>query len=148
MFRCGDLLHQRVLRRHDHEGRAPQRIRSGGENFDGVARFRFKGHRSAFTASDPICLRNLDELGPVNAVKAQQFIGVFRRLEEPLFQFLFDHRRTAAVTQTVISLDLFTRQRRIARRTPIHRLHFTIRQPVFVQLDEEPFRPFVIFGVA
>ncbi len=131
IFRRGDLIHQWMLGGKDHESCAPQRIRAGRKYFDGVTSLSLKDDRGAFTATDPIRLRNLDEVGPVNTFEVQQFISIFGRFEEPLLQFFFDDRCTAAVTDAIITFDLFACQRGIVLRAPIDGCLLTIRQAVF-----------------
>ena len=66
-----------MLRRQDHEGRAPQRIGTGGEDLDVVAALLgLEDDRGAFAAADPVGLQRLDALGPVDAVEVQQLIGI------------------------------------------------------------------------
>ena len=98
----------------------------------------------AFASSDPIRLQGLDTFGPVNFIEAQKFIGIFRGFEEPLLQSLFDDGRAASFADAVFADHLLTRQRGIVLRAPVHCGHLAICQPRLVQLDEEPFRPFVI----
>src|SRR5688572_32406756 len=103
----------------DHEGRSPQRIRTGGKYLDIIASFiipkggGFENDRCAFASSDPIRLQSLDAFGPVYFVETQKFIGIFRGFEEPLLQSLFDHGRAASLADAVITDHLLTRQRGI-----------------------------------
>ena len=68
-----------------------------------VTGFGLEDDRSAFAASDPVGLQGLHALGPIDFIERQQFIGIFRGLEEPLFQFLLDHGRAAAFADAVLS---------------------------------------------
>ena len=147
VFIAGHFIHQRMLRGEHHEGRAPQRIRPGGEDLHRIAVFGVKDHRGPLGTSDPVGLQRLDALGPIQAGKVQQLIGVIGDAEEPLLQMLLDHRRTAAFTVTVFPPHLLARQRSVATGAKIHRRQGAVGQPVLEQLDEEPLRPLVIFGV-
>ena len=62
----GQLIHQRMLGRQDHEGRAPQRIRAGGENFHRFARFGLKDDVRALAAPDPVGLHGDHPIRPVD----------------------------------------------------------------------------------
>ena len=83
-------------------------------------------------------------LRPIDIFKFQHLIGVIRRPEKPLVEIFFDNGRAAAFAVTVVTPNLFTGQGGIAAWAPIHRGHFSISQPIFIELDKEPFRPAVI----
>ncbi len=147
LFRSGQLSHQVMFRRQDHEGGAPERVGTGGEDFDLVAVFGGEDHGSAFGAVDPVGLQGLDLFGPVHVGEIQQLIGVVCDAEEPLAQVFLDDLGAAAFTMTVFALHLFAGQGGVAVGAEIHRGVFLIGQVVLEELGEEPLGPFIIFGV-
>ena len=64
--RSGDLVHQVMFGRQDHESCAPEGIGPGRENLDGmVADFCAEGSPRAFAAADPVGLHDLDRFRPI-----------------------------------------------------------------------------------
>ena len=89
LFRRGNDIDQLMLGCQHHEGRAPERIRAGGINLDGVfPDGGIEGRARAFAATDPVGLHDFDGIGPIHASEAQQLIGVFCDSEEPLLHHL------------------------------------------------------------
>src|SRR6476660_9943954 len=108
-----------MLGREDHVGRAEDRVGAGGENPNGRgtgnwelgtgapssfgSRFPVPGSRysklnlGTITPSDPIPLRGLRRLRPVDVVQVvQQPLRILADAEEPLLQeALLDHRAAA-----------------------------------------------------
>ena len=67
----GDLGNERMLGREDHVSRAEKRVRPGGENLDlGVGFFLAEFHRGSLAATDPVSLKKLDALRPVEPVES------------------------------------------------------------------------------
>ena len=64
-------VHQRMLRRQHHEGRAPQRVGPRGEDLQRVAGLRVEDDLGALAAADPVGLHGLDALGPVDGLQQQ-----------------------------------------------------------------------------
>jgi len=71
LFGRGEFIHQRVFRREDHKGHAPQSVGSGGKDLNWVTLFGCEGHGRAFGPADPLGLEGLDRLRPVNVRKVQ-----------------------------------------------------------------------------
>ena len=93
-------LGQRVIGRNRHEFCAEQRVMSRRENlqlgFAGRRRGRIEreAHQHAFGAADPVALHQPHLVGPAiqRIERVQQFLRVFRDLEDPLVHLaLFDH---------------------------------------------------------
>src|SRR5687768_9385804 len=95
------------------------------------------------TTSDPVPLRHLRRLGPVDRVEVvQQPLRVFADAEEPLLQKTLLDLRAAALARAVD--DLLVREHGLVVRAPVDRRLLLIRQPFLEQLHEDPLRPLVI----
>ena len=120
---CGELLYEVTLRSQHHERHAEHRIGTGGE--DGKVLVRV-GHLElylcTFRTANPVALRLLQRVGPVNGVETvQQTLGVCRHTQAPLAHLLLFHRIAAALRHTVH--HLVVGQHRTQGRTPVdHRL--------------------------
>ncbi len=136
-----------MLGRQHHEGHTPQGIRAGGKHLQRVALFGGEDDMRAFGFTNPVGLQRAHAFRPIDTVKTQQFIRVFRDAEEPLIQVFLDHRRAAAFAVAVVAPHLLARQGGIAIGAPIDRRHLMIRQPVLEELREEPLRPAVVFRI-
>jgi hypothetical protein len=137
-------LCQRMLGGQHHERGAPQRVWARGKDDDRVALLGLKGDLGALTLANPVGLQRLDALGPIQARIVQQLVRVSRRLKEPLIEVLLDDGRAAAFAVTIFTPHLLTGQGRVALGTKVDRGELAISQPLFVQLQKEPLRPFVI----
>src|ERR671910_774860 len=78
------LLDRRVLRAHNEERGAEERVRAGGEDLDGAVAFDLEPDLGPLGAPDPVPLQRLDPLGPVYLREVEQLLGVVGDLEEPL----------------------------------------------------------------
>src|SRR5450756_2232713 len=96
--------------------------------------------------ADPVALHDLDALGPVYSIKVVgQTIGVVGYPEEPLFQLLLLHRTSTAPALAI--LCLFIGQDSPATGTPPLLRLLLIGKAPFVQKQEEPLGPSVVFGI-
>ena len=142
------FLHQRMLRRQGHEGDSIDGVRAGGEDGDALA-FVFQGEldAGAFALADPMFLHQDHALGPVDQLaEVQQFLGVVRDAEIPLFQLFLRHFAVAAPALAVF--HLLVGEHGLAFLTPVLPAFFAVNQPFFIELFEEELPPFVIFGAA
>ncbi len=145
----GKNLHQGMLRRKGQKGYSENRIETGGKGFYGSAVLQGEGETHAFGAAYPVLLHNPNPLGPSRKVFQiiQQLLGIIGGFEEPLFQGFFLHRRTAA--PAVASVDnLLVGEHRGAVGAPVYRRMFSISQPLFEELQEDPLGPAIIVGIA
>ncbi len=139
------LVNQRVLRRHHYVGHSVNSVLACGENRQFVACLRHvKIYVHTFAAAYPVALHNLDLVRPARHVVkvAQQSLGIVSDSQEPLLQHPFGYRCIAPLTCSVNNLLICKHSR--ARRTPVDLLRLAIRQPVLVQLEEEPLGPLVV----
>ena len=155
--RRGQCLDERVLRRQDHERRAEQGVRAGGEDADGGPHpcpspnsgggVQWKRHLGALAAADPLPLHLFDALGPVDGIEiGQEAVGVGRDLQVPLRHGTLLDRRSTAPAATF--LDLFVSQAGLTGRAPVDRGAGAIGQPAPVEEEEDPLRPAVIIRQA
>ncbi len=146
--RSGDFFNQGMFRRESHIGHAPERVRTGGEDLDGVTGFGFKDDRGAAGLANPITLQRFDELWPIETIIIQQFFSVIRRAEKPLLQVFADHGSATTLAVAIVSVDLLTRQGCIAAWAKVDRGELLVSQVVFIELVEKPLRPVIILGVS
>src|SRR5918995_228691 len=142
------LLDRRVLRAHNEERGAEERIWSGSEDLDGAVDFDLEPDLGPLGAPDPVSLQRLDPLGPVYIREVEELLSVVRDLEEPLRQVLLDDRRPAPLAAPVWANHLLAGQRRVVLRAPVDRGFLTVRQTLLEELHEEPLVPAVVLGVA
>ena len=145
--RRGELGHQRMLGGQHHEGGAPQGIGPGGEHLQGGAVLGPERHVRALAAADPVGLQGADPLRPVDAVEAQQLLGIAGDAQKPLLQVALDHRGVAALAQPLLAHHLLARHGGVAVGAEIDRRMAAVGQVVGQQLDKEPLRPAVILGI-
>lgn len=97
--------------------------------------------------ADPVFLHSFDLVGPVEGVDVgQEFVGVGGDFEEPLFHFLFFDFRSAAPAVAVF--DLFVGEDGLVNWAPPLVGFFLVGEAFFVELEEAPLSPFVVFGGA
>ena len=85
MFRRGNFIHHRMLRRDYTIGIAKQRVRPGGKHGKRTAAHDIKRDLRTFRAADPVCLHRFDAFRPIQVFQPfQQFIGIVRNFKEPL----------------------------------------------------------------
>ena len=146
----GHLVHERVLRRQDHEGHAKQGVRARGVDAHrlGLA-FDREVDLHAVAAPDPVRLHGPDLLRPglQHRQVVQQPVGVLPDLEEPLLQVALLDRHVGMSPAGAVD-DLLVRQHGLVHRAPVDRRQCTIRQPHLVEEQEQPLRPAVVVGVA
>ena len=137
------LLHQRMLGRDDHIGRAEDGVRAGGEHAQRVARGGGEIDLRAVGAADPVALGRLDALDVIDRVQiVHQTVGVGGDLQHPL-AFGAVHDLAAAALADAAD-DLLVGKDDLAGGTPVD-VHFLfIRQPRLEQTQENPLRPAVI----
>ena len=140
------LLHQLMLGRQHHVGRAEQRIGAGGKNQNVVAQGRLEGDFRAVAAADPVDLLSLD---PVDVIQPLQLIdesvGILGDTQHPLTLFLADNRSTAALANTLH--HFLVGQNALAAGTPVNRHLRLIGQALLVHLQENPLGPLEILGI-
>ncbi len=127
-----DHVHQRVLRRQHHVGRAEQRVGAGREDLDLLVADR-EAHAGAVAAPDPVALHGLDLLRPVQPVQVvDQPVGVRGDPHHPLAQVPPEHGEVAALAAAVGG-DLLVGQHRAQAGAPVHRRLGQVGQAVLVQ---------------
>ena len=150
---CGQLRHQRMLRRQHHEGRAVERVRSRGEDAQLLAAgvmLRRRGaedHVGTLGATDPVGLHQPHRLRPLEALEGEQLVGVVGDAEEPLLQVALDHRRAAAPADAVGAFHLLASQHDLVTRAPVDRGHLAVGQAGLQELEEDPLVPAVVLGL-
>ncbi len=148
-FAFGQFRNQRMLRGHQHECRAEERVLTRGEYLDGAVSV---GHRKInFTAvalPDPVFLHRHDAFRPAGQFVAilKKFFDVGSDFEKPLIQYFLLHFRTAA--PALAAFHLFVGQNRVAFGAEINGGAFLVGQTFFVHPDEEELFPAVVFRLA
>ena len=99
-----------------------------------------------FASAYPVSLHYFDALRPVQTFMLHQFISVFGDAEKPLLQIAPDYRGIASFAKTFD--HLLIGQHRLAARTPVDRGFGPVSQTGFIQFQEKPLRPFIIFRQA
>ena len=94
----------------------------------------------ALGPADPVRLLDADRLRPVEAVEAQQLVGVGGRAQEPLLQVALLDQRAAAPAAAVGALDLLARQRPVVG-APVDRRHRAVGQARLQEAQEQPLVP-------
>jgi len=139
-------LDQRMLRRHDHVGRAEQRVRPGCEHAQRVPGRERKVDLRALGAADPVALLHLDLLDEVELVEAvEQFLRVVGDAQHPLALDLAHD--LAAATLADAADDLLVRKAHLAARAPVDRHLHLVGEAGLVELQEDPLRPLVVLRV-
>jgi hypothetical protein len=136
-----------VLGRHDHEGRAVERVRPSREDAQFVAEFGREDDFRAFGPADPVGLHRLDRLGPFKAGEVEQLVGVLGRPQIPLLQIAFLDARAAAPAVAVRAFDLLAGQRAVVG-APVDRRLGAIGEARLEEFEEEPLVPAVVLGLA
>ena len=144
----GDFIDQRMFRGERHVGHAPERIRTGSEDLDGVTGFGFKDDRGPAGLANPITLQRFNELWPIETVVIQQFFSIVGRAEKPLLQIFADHGGATTLAVAIVSMDLLSRQGCVAAGAKVDRGELLVSQVVFIELVEKPLRPVVVLGVS
>ena len=106
-------------------------------------------HFRAVAFTDPVGLHRQDAFGPIPCkfpAPFEQLFRVIRDLVEPLGQFLLHDLLVASPAKS--GFDLFVGQNRLARFAPVDETLLTIREALFVHLEENPLVPFVVVRFA
>ena len=116
----GELRHEFAFGSEHHEGYTENRVGARGEDREfHVAVFHRKLHLRAFRTPDPVALRFLDRIGPVEFVESvEQAAGVGAHAQTPLLHLLLHHGVSAAFRNAVH--HFVVRQHGAERRTPVH----------------------------
>src|SRR3989344_6265782 len=137
-----------MLRRQHQIGCAKKRVRPGRKDLK-LSEIRpsyLELYKRPFGLPYPISLGDLYPFAPVDIIQIlKQSVGVLGNFEKPLLKFFFERLRAASLTLAVY--NLLVGQHRLARRAPINQSFLAVSQAPFEHLDENPLRPFVIFGV-
>ena len=136
--------HVGMLRRHDEERRAEERVRARRE--DGVvgaqlvARERDLG---ALGAADPVALHRHDVLRPVDRLEVvEQPVGVVGDAEEPLLELARLDQRAAALAAAVD--HLLVGQHGRVLRAPVDRGLLAVGEAALEEAQEQPLGPAVV----
>ena len=148
LLRGGQALNEGVFRRKNHEGDAVDGIYAGGE---GAKLLLFQaavgdveGDFDTFAAADPVALHGEDLLGPVDeAAEVQELVGVLGNAEEPLLEGATGDESVAAFAGTVD--HLLVGEDGVAGGAPYYGGFAAVDKAVFVELEEEPLVPAVVF---
>src|SRR6187397_3408480 len=114
-----------MLGSEHHVGRAVDGVRPGGENADRASiaahRLRLEIELCALGATDPVPLRRLGCLGPVDAIEiVEQARRVVADTEEPLLEQTLLDLGSATLAESA-GHDLLVGQHGLAARTPVDR---------------------------
>ena len=136
VFLCGggDALHQRMLGRENHVGRSEKRIRTGGENLHvALGIFYLEFYQGTLAAADPVSLKQLDALGPVEPVEAlDETISKRRNAQHPLTKRATLDGKSADLALAIN--HFLVRQNGSKLRTPIYGHFGDIGQPHRIRL--------------
>ena len=157
--RRGELGDQRMLGRQHQEGSTEDGVGAGSKDGDegggwigGVGGRFISGSLNAkinlrtFAAADPVLLHGLNLFGPFYFIqRRQQLVGVIGDFEEPLLHFLLFYFGTTAPAMTV--LNLLVGQHGLVNRAPPLVAFLLVGEAGFVELEEAPLGPAVVFGV-
>lgn len=103
-----------------------------------------KNDLGALGTPDPVALRDFGLLRPVNPLKIiQKLLGKGRGFEKPLGHFPLCNQRAASLALGVN--HLLGSQDRFAGRAPIERGFGSVSQPGFIELNEYPLSPPIVF---
>ena len=136
-----------MLRRQYHITQPKHRVRASSEYFNDIVAFLHrKTQNCPFAAANPVFLHDAHFIRPaLQFVQIfQQAVRIFCNFEEPLLQRFFLYYTVATLAFSFY--HLFIGQHCLTSRTPVHRSAFFVGQTLFVELQEKPLRPFIIFG--
>ena len=138
------LFDQRMLRRHDHEGHAVQRIRAGGVDPELlILLLDPEIDECARGLADPVLLLELDVRQIVNGLQPlQQLVCILGDAEIPDLLGLLDDLAVADVA--LAALRILIGQHDLAGRAVIHKRLVAEHKPVLEHLEEDPLRPLVV----
>ena len=136
--------------REDHAGRAVDGVDARGEDADGSEALDVEIDFRAFAAADPVALHGEDALGPAAFELGdvfQEFIGVGRGAEEPLFERALFHRGVFVTPAAAID-NLLIGEHGGAFGAPVDEGLFAVGESAFEHAEEEPLVPAIIIGLA
>ena len=138
------LFNQRMLRRHDHESHAVERIRAGGINPElFILLLDLEIDKCARGLADPVLLLELDVRQIINGFQTlKQLVGILRNAEIPDLFCLLDDVAVADVA--LAALGILIGQNDLAGRAVIDKGLIAEHKPVLEHLEEDPLRPFVV----
>ena len=141
------LIHRRMLRRHNHVRRAEKRIRPRGINAQlHIAVLNGKIHLCALAAADPVALLHLDLFDKIEIIQpVEQLLGIGGDFEHPLALHAADDLCAAALAFP--GHNLLVGQAALAARAPVDRHLAFISKAVLVKLQKNPLRPPEVTGV-
>ena len=120
-----------MLRGEDHEGSAPDGIRSGGEDLERIACFGHEAQSGTLGSADPVALHRFDPVWPIDRVEStQQFFGVVGDPEIPLFEVAFIDLGSATLANIAFQ-HLFIGENGLIVRAPPDQAVLAIGQAAF-----------------
>ena len=137
----------RMISADDQEGGAEEGVGARGEDrhLGAGAAIEPEVDESALAAPDPIALRDLCPLAPVEAVKGvQHLLRVAGGLDEPLLEEAGLDRGAAALAGA--AHDLLVGEDGEARRAPVDRALAVLGEPRLEELEKHPLGPAVVVG--
>ena len=141
------LVEQRMLRRHDHERHAEERVGTGRVNaqrFFGV--LHGEVDKSAGGFADPVFLLKADVRQIIDSVEPfEQLVGILRDPQIPNVLTLLDDVAVADIT--FAALRVLVGEYDLTRRTVIDEGLVAERKPVLEHLEEDPLRPFIVVNI-
>ena len=140
------LFNRRMLRRNDHIGRTEKCIRAGGINGQLVAFRSDEINLRTGRPADPVFLLGFDTFNIIYLVQiVNQPLGVFGDFQHPLAFGAAHNLRTAALTNALY--NFLIGEHALTGCAPVDRHFLFIRQPLFIKLEENPLRPFIVSRV-
>ncbi len=137
------LLDECMLGRQQDEVGSEDRVDAGREDLDVI-----ELEPRALGSSDPVALHREHFLGPLREClgAGEQFVGVLRDPEEPLFEVTGRDGRAAAPAGAVH--NLLVGEHGVAARAPVHARPPLVGDPALEHLQEDPLIPAVVLGRA
>ncbi len=136
-----------VIRPDDQEGGTEESVGPGGEDGDLVAGAALEPEvdEGALAAPDPVALRQLGPLAPVQPVQGvEHLLRVAGGPDEPLLEEAGLHGGAAALA--VPAQHLLIGQHGEAGRAPVDRALAMLGEPGFEELEEDPLGPAIVGG--
>src|SRR3989440_5333496 len=142
----GDLLDPGMFGGQHEERHAIDGVRARGEDgnlFPLAIDLCEETNLCALAAPNPVALHGYGLFGPLDFGEVQQFFGIIGNSEQPLVD-LFANDGGAAAFAGAVRQYLLVCQRGVTAWTPVCRGFGTIGQPVLIELQEQPLRPFIV----
>src|SRR5712691_5652143 len=150
MLRRGDFFDPRMLWGQYEKRRTIDSVGTSGEDWNLLtfaSNFGEETNLCSFATANPVPLHSDSFFWPFNLGKVQQFFGIVGDLQQPLVDF-FAYNDAATALTGAIGQHLLVGQCSITAWTPVGRGLSAIGQPMFVELQEQPFSPFIVVGQA